>query len=117
MKLWARLDEDDIVVEIIKEKDADDRHEVLAPGTQDTSLRVEQKEQLVRTMPPGDGPRGSYAAPGFKYDRELNGFVPPQSDPTDVFDSKTFSWLPAKPDDKNEYYWDDSKQSWIKLEQ
>lgn len=116
MILWAKLDEDDVVIDIVREKEASDRHEELAPGTSSSSLRVEEKEKMIRTMPPEEGPRGSYAAPGFRYDRELKGFVPPQLDPTDILDTKKFVWLPAKPDEVNDYFWDDSKQAWVQLD-
>lgn len=112
MKLWAKLDEDNIVVEIVREKEDSDRETVVL-GTKDTSLPVEVKQGLVRTFPPEEGPTGSYASIGFKYDPELKGFVPPATSSTDIFDPKTFTWLPAKPDQKNEYYWDDTKQAWI----
>ena len=114
MKLWAKLDDDNIVVEIIEEVDEGDLDGTLAVGTT-LGMPAEKKQGLVRVL--SEGPAGTYAAPGFKYDPELKGFVPPQTDPTDFFDRKTFSWLPAKPDDVNDYRWNDETQDWVKIEE
>jgi hypothetical protein len=114
MKLWAKLDDDNIVVEIIEETDEDDQEGPLAPGTGKLGIPAERKQGLVRVL--SEGPAGTYAAPGFKYDTELKGFVPPRPDATDIFDANKFQWLPAKPDETNDYYWDDSKQTWIKVD-
>jgi hypothetical protein len=118
MKYWAKLDEDDIVVEVINETGLEDLE---APEGQQASvarntplgLTTTQKQGLVRCFSPGDGPAGSYAAPGFKYDRDLRGFVPPQPEPSDVFDKKSFEWVPPKPDEENDYVWDNESGAWV----
>ena len=115
MKKWARLNDDNVVIEIVVESDDEDLEGPLEKNTK-TGMAHHERNGLVRTLDPDEGPVGSYASVGFIYDSELKGFVPPQSDPTDVFDPKTFTWLPAKPDNEKEYYWDDSKTAWVAVE-
>lgn len=112
MKFWAKLDDDNIVIEIIEETSEEDLEGKLSPNTL-LGMTADQKQGLVRAFAPDQGPPGSYAAPGFKYDRDLKGFVPPQPSPDDIFDKKTFEWRPPKPDDEKEYVWDNESGIWV----
>lgn len=115
MKKWARLDEENIVTEIIVESDEEDLEGRLANKTP-LGLSHHEKNDLVRTFDPESGVLGGYAAEGFRYDPELMGFVPPQPDPTDIFDAKTFEWLPKKPDEEKEYYWNKEEGRWVAVD-
>jgi hypothetical protein len=108
---WAKLDEEDIVVEIIEETDESDNEGPLAIGTESANV---DRSGWVRAL--DDGPAGTYAAPGFKYDRKLKKFVPPKPSEEDELDLKTMRWIPPMPKDGKEYLWDRSLSLWVPSE-
>lgn len=61
--------------------------------------------------------RKNYAGIGYKYDAELDAFVPPQPYPSWTLDSDV-NWQPpvAMPTDGERYSWDESQLNWIKQE-
>lgn len=59
--------------------------------------------------------RKNYAGIGFTYDSELDAFIPPQPYPSWTVNSDTGLWnAPTpRPDDGEEYQWDEDTQSWV----
>jgi len=58
--------------------------------------------------------RKNYAGIGFKYDKELDAFIPPQPYPSWKLDTETCLWnapIPY-PDDNKEYIWNEAEQEW-----
>jgi len=58
--------------------------------------------------------RKNYAGIGFKYDKELDAFIPPQPYPSWKLDTDTCLWnapIPYPQDDK-QYIWNESEQEW-----
>jgi hypothetical protein len=58
--------------------------------------------------------RKNYAGIGFKYDKELDAFIPPQPYPSWKLDTDTCLWnapIPYPQDDK-QYIWNESELEW-----
>jgi hypothetical protein len=58
--------------------------------------------------------RKHYAGIGYKYDLDLDAFIPPQPYESWVLDLETCVWEPPVkyPDDGKMYTWDESKKKW-----
>ena len=59
--------------------------------------------------------RKNYAGIGFKYDEELDAFIPPKLFEKYVLNMKTFQWEPPIPypgDIENFFVWNDNKGEW-----
>jgi len=58
--------------------------------------------------------RGNYAGIGYRYDTDLDAFIPPQPYPSWVLNETTCLWdAPVVyPDDGLLYNWDEASQSW-----
>jgi len=58
--------------------------------------------------------RKNYAGSGYKYDKERDAFIAPQSYPSWVLDEDTCQWnAPVTyPDDGKRYNWDEDTTSW-----
>jgi len=72
----------------------------------------------VTRQPDGGVPmRGNYAGIGFTYDQTLDAFYPPKPYPSWVLNPTTFIWEPPtpRPDDGNNYRWNEPSQSWIEV--
>lgn len=105
---WAKLDEEDVVLEIIEDTDDTENEEPkLAFGTK---IKPLNRDGMIRVL--DDGPSGTYAAPGYKYDRELKKFVPPRLADEDELDLKTMQWRPPMPSDGKEYFWNVAMSQW-----
>lgn len=61
--------------------------------------------------------RKNYAGINFKYDEQLDAFIPPKplEMPSWTLNTETCLWEPpiSYPNDGNEYYWDEESISWI----
>jgi hypothetical protein len=59
--------------------------------------------------------RGNYAGIGFNYDKDLDAFIPPKIFNSWILNTSTYSWeAPVPyPEDDQEYYWNESSQSWV----
>jgi hypothetical protein len=59
--------------------------------------------------------RGNYAGIGYIYDADNDVFYPPSPFPSWVLNHDTWLWQSPipKPSDGKEYYWDETKLSWI----
>lgn len=58
--------------------------------------------------------RKNYAGIGYRYDKELDAFIPPQPFPSWVLDEETCLWnapIPY-PDDNKEYIWNETEKEW-----
>ena len=58
--------------------------------------------------------RKNYAGIGFRYDEELDAFIPPQPYPSWLLNEETCLWEPPMPypEDNKEYIWNESEQEW-----
>lgn len=119
MAHYAFLNNDNVVVEVIVGKDEGE-------GGFDWEARYGNIRNMVckRTSyntiggvhQNGGTPfRKNYAGIGFKYDRELDAFIPPKPFPSWVLDEDTCLWGPpvAYPDDGQSYRWDEETTTWV----
>jgi len=68
--------------------------------------------------------RKNFAGIGYKYDADKDAFIPPQKFSSWTLNETTCLWEPpiAKPDDGNQYYWDeeayqaDNTEGWVLIE-
>ena len=58
--------------------------------------------------------RKNYASSGYTYDATRDAFIQPQPFPSWTLDEDTCLWQPpvVRPDDENEYVWNEGTQSW-----
>lgn len=58
--------------------------------------------------------RKNFAATGFKYDKELDAFIPPQPYPSWILNEETASWEPPieYPEDSEIYAWNEFAKQW-----
>ena len=59
--------------------------------------------------------RGNYAGIGFTYDEARDAFIHPQPFPSWTFDEASLFWVAPvpKPDDGQQYLWDEDASSWV----
>lgn len=59
--------------------------------------------------------RNKYAGEGEYYDESLDVFTAPQPYPSWTLSSENYAWLPPtpKPQDDNQYEWDEESLSWV----
>lgn len=62
--------------------------------------------------------RKNYAGTGFSYDEERDAFIPPPPYSGWILNEEC-QWVPPidKPDDRASYFWDDSTNGWVAVEQ
>jgi hypothetical protein len=116
MAYFAQLDENNIVVNIIKIDNSD----CLLDGIEDELTGISFCNLLI----PGiwiqtsynDRIRKNYAGIGYSYDPELDAFIPPQPFTSWSLNEDTCQWVPPVPKPNEGYYsWDDETTSWKEL--
>ncbi len=62
--------------------------------------------------------RGRYAGIDFTYDTDRDAFISPQPHPSWTLNGATLEWEPPepRPDDGNDYVWDEDTTSWVEVE-
>lgn len=111
MSHFARIDENNIVVEVIvAEQDFID-----SGAVGDPSKWIQTSYNTIHNTHPENRPlRKNFAAVGFYYDKDLDAFIPPKPYDSWVFNNKKFDWDPPIPEPKSKtpHIWDESTQSW-----
>ena len=119
MAHYAFLDENNIVVEVIVGKDEDDNTENWEEYYQNLrSLKCKRTSYNTianQHIYGGTAFRGNYAGIGYTYDEVNDVFIPPKPYESWILDTNTYTWQPPteKPDQNNNYYWDEDTESWI----
>lgn len=110
---YAFLNENNIVTEVIVGIDETELIDGLDPETWYSNFRG---QTCKRTSYNGNI-RKNYAGIGFKYDEELDAFVPPKPYNSWVLNEETARWgAPvAMPDDGKEYEWIESELEWVEI--
>jgi len=119
MAHFAELDSDNIVLRVVVVKN----EILLNDNHQETeALGVQFCQSLfggtwVQTSYNGSI-RKNFAALGYTYDSGRDAFIPPQSNPSFTLNEMTCQWEPptAKPNDGNDYTWDEATTSWVQVE-
>jgi len=125
MAHFAKLDENNIVTFVTVGRDEDNELE-LTDRTGDTYKQTSYNThggiyyQTDNTPSPDQSKafRKNFAGIGYKYDKDLDAFIPPQPYPSWTLDTVTCLWIPPlpRPNDENSYIWNEYAQQWLKYE-
>ena len=114
MAHFAKLDENNIVTQVIV---VDNKDTADANGVEKEHIGAAFCERLLggtwKQTSYNANFRKHYAGIGYKYDAQLDAFVPPQPYPSWTLDSDV-NWQPPvpAPTDGNMYSWNEDKQAW-----
>lgn len=111
MAHYAFLDADNIVTEVIVGIDETELIEGEAPEVWYGKFRG---QTCKRTSYNGNI-RKNYAGIGFKYDADLDAFIPPQPFASWVFNEDTARWNPPVPRPEGDYRWDEDSLGWLEV--
>ena len=113
MSHFARIDDDNIVVEVI----VADKSAIDSGAFGDTSKWIQTSYNTYggEHILGGEPLRKNYARIGMLYDSKLDAFILPQPYPSWTLDEAIGGYVPpvAYPHDGNMYQWDESNQTWI----
>lgn len=112
MAHYAFLDGDNIVTEVIVGVDETELIEGLAPEIWYGNFRG----QVCKRTSYNGNIRKNYAGIGFKYDADLDAFIPPKPFASWVLNEETARWESPVPMPEGNYSWDEDTLSWIELE-
>ena len=113
MAYFAQLDEDNIVISVIKI----DNNDCLLDGVEDEATGITFCNSLI----PGtwiqtsynDRIRKNYAGIGFYYSAELDAFISPQPFSSWTLDEETCQWVPPVPrPEEGSWSWNEETLSW-----
>ena len=124
MAHFARLDENDIVIQVVK---LDDVHVMdLINAVEDAARGAAILEQMTgessdrwRQTSYNDNIRKNFACVGMIYDREADAFYwpsAPESYSGWVLNIETYRYDPPTPQPSDEHVWDNENQGWVLLE-
>jgi hypothetical protein len=114
MAHYARLDENNFVLDVIVVSDTSEQIDGIESEEKGIEFCVKltghlkwKKTSYNRRI------RRNYAGPGYKYDEILDVFIPPKPHEAWTLDSQGY-WQPPipRPDDGNVYAWNDETLSW-----
>lgn len=110
MAHYAFLSDDNIVVEIITGIDETELIEGLSPEEWYGNFH---NLRCVRTSYNGSI-RKNYAGIGYRYNEELDAFVPPKPFDSWILNNDTANWEApvAYPDESKRYFWNENKKLW-----
>lgn len=125
MAHYAFIDENNIVVEVIPGRDEWE----IVDGITDWEAYYTTKREGLRALRTsyntagnrhvtGGVPyRGNYAGLGFKYDENLDAFIPPKLYDSWLLNENTCLWEPpvAYPEDGGGYIWDEETVNWTEI--
>ncbi len=125
MSHWARLDDNNIVVQVIKgRQQSDGMEEVFSERTgqnwKQTSYNTRGGVYYTDGVPSADqnkALRFNYAGIGFTYDADRDAFIPPKPYDSWVLDETTCLWVAPidYPEDGGEYTWDEETGDWVEV--
>ena len=109
MAHFAKLDENDIVIQVIVVPDNQEHRgqEFCADdlGLGGTWVQTSYNHNI----------RKNFAGIGYKFDRSRDAFIPPQPFPSWTLNETTWTWEApvAMPTDDKRYTWDEATKSWV----
>lgn len=118
MAHFAELDENNIVLRVIVVDDNDCKD---ADGNESESFGIAFCNNLLggvwKQTSYNANIRKNYAGIGYKYDEELDAFIPPKPFSKWVLNEETAQWeAPIEyPNDEKRYIWNDNKGEWEEL--
>lgn len=114
MAYFAKLDENNIVLKVIKisNKDVLDEN-----GVEREEVGIAYCENLLggrwKQTSYNNKIRKNYAGIGYRYDADLDAFIPPQSYDSWKLNEETAQWEAPEPRPDLEHEWDEDSKSWI----
>ncbi len=110
MAHYAFLDKNNFVTEVIVGKDEDQLIDGLTPEEWYSRFRG---QVCIRTSYSGSI-RKNFAGIGYKYDKELDAFIPPKPHNSWILDKEAFIWNPPVefPQDGKMYVWNENILNW-----
>jgi hypothetical protein len=114
MAHYAFLDNNNIVTEVIVGRNEDEKINGITDWEEYySSIR---KQKCVRTSYNGNI-RKNYAGIGYKYDEELDAFIPPKPFESWILDEDTCLWNSPVPypEDGKLYMWNEESTSWEEI--
>jgi hypothetical protein len=104
MAHWAKIDETNMVVDVLVAGDDSEQWlvERLGGVWKQTSYNTRGGVHYTDGQPSADQSkafRGNYAGIGFTYDADLDAFIPPKPSEDATLDEATFSWIVPEPDE------------------
>lgn len=112
MAHYAFLDDDNIVTEVIVGVDETKLIEGLDTETWYGNFRG----QVCKRTSYNGNIRKNYAGIGFKYDADLDAFIPPKPFASWVLNQETAQWEAPTPRPEGNFAWDEDTLSWVELE-
>lgn len=119
MAHYALLDENNIVIQVITGNDEDDQNidweehyfEIFNQVCKRTSYNTRGNQHQGNGVPF----RLNFAGIGYQYREDLDGFIPPQPQPSWTLNEAIGLWEPPveHPNDGGLYRWDEESLSWI----
>lgn len=113
MAHYAFLDQNNIVTEVIVGIDETE----LIEGKDPETWYAEFRGVACKRTSYNGNIRKNYAGIGYKYDADLDAFIPPQPFASWVLDQDSCLWKSPVPypSDGREYYWDEDVVDWTPL--
>ncbi len=125
MSHWARLDDNNVVVQVIKgRQQSDGMEEVFSQRTgqtwKQTSYNTRGGIHYTDGEPSEDQTKAlrfNYAGIGFTYDADRDAFIPPKPYDSWVLNENTCLWVAPidYPADGGEYTWDEETGDWVEV--
>ena len=126
MAHYAFLDENNIVTEVIVGMDENELPEGISSWEQyyseikgQTCKRTSYNTIEGLHILEGQPFRKNYAGIGYTYDESRDAFIPPKLFDSWILDEDKCIWVAPipKPNNENEYYWDEELINWILIEE
>jgi hypothetical protein len=121
MAHWAKLDENNIVLDInVVSDDIIDGHAYMTEtlGLDGTWVQTSYNTYKNQHALGGTPFRKNYATIGGTYDSERDAFIPPKRWESWILDEETCQWVAPipNPDDRHQSEWDEENQAWLPRE-
>ncbi len=125
MSHWAQLDDNNVVVQVIKgRQQSDGMEQVFSERTgqtwKQTSYNTRGGIHYTDGEPSADQSKAlrfNYAGRNFTYDADRDAFIPPKPFDSWVLDEATCLWVAPVPypEDGGEYTWDEETGDWVEV--
>lgn len=111
MPKFTMLDENDVVITVneVHQNDAPDE----SAGIAFLTAWSNGHSNWAQTTMSDVNPRRCYAAPGYKFDRARDAFIPPKPFPSWVKSSDGYSWEAPIAKPIGNYWWDEANGEWV----
>lgn len=117
MAHFAKIDENGLVTQVLvtSNNKPNEGYDWLVARFGGTWIKTSYNTYRGQHTLGGTPLRGNFAGRGYKYDPDLDAFIPPSPYPSWVIDEGIYDWVAPEPfpSDGGEYVWDEESVSWI----